>query len=91
MNKDQLAGNWEQMKGHLTQKWGKLTGDDFRAAKGDMKVLAGKLQEHYGLVKEDAETQLRDYVNQYNEPHKKDPEVAKEGAPVNTDTLKIGM
>jgi uncharacterized protein YjbJ (UPF0337 family) len=91
MNKDQLAGNWEQMKGHLTQRWGKLTGDDFTAAKGDLKVLAGRLQEHYGLAKEDAEKQLHDYVNESKESTQKNPEVAKEGAPVNTDTLKIGM
>ena len=91
MNQDQLAGNWEQMKGHLTQKWGKLTGDDFAAAKGDLKVLAGKLQERYGLVKEEAEKQLHDHINQYKATPKTNPEVTKEGAPVDTDTLKIGM
>ena len=28
MNWDQIAGNWKQFKGHVKEKWGKLTDDD---------------------------------------------------------------
>jgi uncharacterized protein YjbJ (UPF0337 family) len=28
MNWDQVAGNWEQFKGQVKEKWGKLTDDD---------------------------------------------------------------
>ena len=85
MNWDQVQGNWKQMSGLVRKKWAKLTGDDLNDAKGDRAILAGKLQEHYGLTKEDAERQLDDLIAEY--PN----EVATEGAPVDTETLKIGM
>ena len=88
MNWDQMQGNWKQIKGMLTKKWGKLTSDDLAMANGDRKILAGKIQEYYGLSKEEAHRQLDDLVERYRPEH---PEVATEGAPVDSATLKIGM
>ena len=61
MNKDILEGKWEQIKGEVQTKWGKLTNDDIDVIKGDMKKLTGKLQEKYGWSKEEAEKALKDY------------------------------
>ena len=61
MNKDRLEGKWEQLKGKVQKQWGKLTDDDLDVIKGDAKVLAGKLQERYGITKEEAEKQVKDY------------------------------
>lgn len=55
MNKDTITGKWEQLKGGVQKKWGKLTNDDLDVIKGDTKILAGKLQEKYGMTKEEAE------------------------------------
>lgn len=60
MNKDILEGKWEQLKGTVQKKWGKLTDDDLDVIKGNSKVLAGKLQEKYGMTKEEAEEALKD-------------------------------
>ncbi len=99
MNMDQIEGNLEQVRGHLAEKWGKLTGDDFSAAKGSLKVLAGKIQEHYGIAKEEAETEISEILARFHAEQRagqatfptRVPEVATEGAPLDTKTLKIGM
>lgn len=61
VNKDIIEGKWEQVKGEVQKKWGKLTDDDLDVIKGDAKILAGKLQERYGYSKEEAEKELEDY------------------------------
>jgi uncharacterized protein YjbJ (UPF0337 family) len=62
MNWDQVQGKWKQMKGSLKEKWGKLTDDDFDVIAGKRDKLVGKLQERYGIRKEEAEEQLDDWL-----------------------------
>ena len=59
MNKDIFEGKWEQLKGDVQKKWGKLTNDDLDVIKGDSKKLAGKLQEKYGMTKDEAEDAVK--------------------------------
>jgi len=59
MNNEILAGNWKQFKGNLMAKWGKLTEDDLEVANGGRLQLVGKLQERYGLAKDEAERQMK--------------------------------
>jgi len=61
MNKDTFEGKWEQVKGDVQKKWGKLTNDDLDVVKGDAKKLVGKLQEKYGMTKEEAEKQVNEH------------------------------
>lgn len=63
MNKDIFKGKWEQTKGNVQKKWGKLTNDDLDVIKGDAKLLVGKLQEKYGMTKEEAEKEVENYKN----------------------------
>ena len=58
MNREQLEGNWKQLKGAIKEKWGKLTDDDLTIAEGKADKLRGRLQERYGLTKEAAEKEL---------------------------------
>lgn len=62
MNSEQVAGNWKQMTGKIKEKWGKLTDDDITTANGRVEILAGKLQERYGIAKEEAERQLNEFM-----------------------------
>jgi uncharacterized protein YjbJ (UPF0337 family) len=55
MNWDQIEGNWKILKGKAKQKWGKLTDDDFDVIAGKKDQLVGKLQERYGLARQEAE------------------------------------
>jgi uncharacterized protein YjbJ (UPF0337 family) len=62
MNRDQLEGNWKQLKGKVREKWGKLTNDDLDVVNGKREQLLGKLQEKYGIAKAEAEKQLDDWL-----------------------------
>jgi uncharacterized protein YjbJ (UPF0337 family) len=62
MNWDQIEGKWKQFKGSVRTKWGKLTDDDFDVIAGKRQALSGKLQERYGLAKEEAEKQISEFV-----------------------------
>jgi uncharacterized protein YjbJ (UPF0337 family) len=62
MNKDTVEGNWKQLKGHVKERWGKLTDDDLTQASGNADILAGKIQERYGIAKEEAKKQLDEFM-----------------------------
>ena len=61
MNWDRIEGNWKQVKGKVKEQWGKLTDDDIALVKGKRDQLAGKIQERYGIGKDEAERQLSDW------------------------------
>ena len=58
MNKDIAESQWKQLKGRLREQWGKLTDDDIEQIKGRREAWAGKMQEKYGMGKEDAEREF---------------------------------
>ena len=62
MNWDQTKGNWHQIKGKVRTEWGKLTDDDLVAIDGKREQLLGKLQEKYGIAKEEAEKQMDGFL-----------------------------
>ena len=57
MNWDQVEGKWKQLKGSAKEKWGKLTDDDLDVIAGRQDQLVGKLQERYGIAKDEAQKQ----------------------------------
>ncbi len=61
MNWDRVQGNWKQFKGMVREKWSKLTDDHVNAIDGHREILAGRLQEAYGIGKEEAERQISDW------------------------------
>ncbi|PPE74901.1 CsbD family protein [Solimonas fluminis] len=61
MNQDIIKSQWKQLKGEVKQKWGKLTDDDLTLIEGKRDVLEGKLQERYGLAKDKAAAEIRDF------------------------------
>lgn len=62
MNWDQIEGNWEQFKGKVREKWGRLTSDDLDMIKGRQEQLSGKLQERYGIAREEAEREINEFL-----------------------------
>jgi uncharacterized protein YjbJ (UPF0337 family) len=58
MNWDRIEGNWKQVTGKAKVQWGKLTNDDFDVIAGKRDQLAGKIQERYGVAKDEAEKQI---------------------------------
>ena len=57
MNWDQVEGKWKELKGSAKKQWGKLTDDDLDVIKGKKDELIGRLQQRYGVQKEEAKKQ----------------------------------
>jgi uncharacterized protein YjbJ (UPF0337 family) len=62
MNWDQVEGKWKQVKGSVKSKWGKLTDSDLDFIDGKREQLIGRLQERYGIVREEAEKQVSEWT-----------------------------
>lgn len=60
MNEDKIKGQRKQLHGKLKARWGKLTDDDLTTASGSTEYLAGKLQERYGIARDEAKEQIRE-------------------------------
>jgi uncharacterized protein YjbJ (UPF0337 family) len=58
MNWDIVEGKWDQFAGLLRGKWAKLTDDDIELAKSKRDVLFGRLQEKYGINRDQAEREV---------------------------------
>lgn len=54
------------MKGSVKQRWGKLTDDDVTALSGKKDELIGKLQERYGITREQAQKEVDDWAAAVN-------------------------
>ena len=70
MNTDILKGKWNQVKGEMRSRWGKLTDDDMAQVQGDGEKMLGKLQERYGYTREQAERELNDFLNSSKQPRR---------------------
>lgn len=53
MNKLQLKGTWNEVKGKLKQKYGVLTDDDLLFTEGKEDELYGRLQTKLGKTKDE--------------------------------------
>ncbi len=60
MDKLQIKGNWNEMKGKIKQKYAKLTDDDLTYVEGKEDELLGRLQKKTGKARQD----LVDEINQ---------------------------
>lgn len=61
LNKDTLRGQWNQIKGDVKSKWGKLTDDELTRIEGDYDKLIGTLQSRYGYERARAEREINDF------------------------------
>lgn len=61
MNQDIFEGNWKQIKGKAQAYWGKLTNDDLDVVNGKRQQMVGIIQERYGISKDEAEKQLKEW------------------------------
>lgn len=53
MDKLEIKGNWNKIKGSMKQKYGKLTDDDLMYLEGKEDELLGKLQEKTGKTRQE--------------------------------------
>lgn len=63
-NWDGISGKWKQYTGEVKKQWGRLTDDEVMEINGNRDILAGKLQEKYGIAKEQANRQIDKWADQ---------------------------
>ncbi len=61
MNADQMKGKWKQLQGAVKTKWGKLTDDDITVINGQREQLIGKIQQRYGIARDEAQRQVDEW------------------------------
>jgi uncharacterized protein YjbJ (UPF0337 family) len=67
MNWDQLEGKWKQVRGSVKQQYAKLTDNDLDYIAGSHDRFIGKLQERYGIAKEEAQTRADQWLRSHAE------------------------
>ena len=67
MNEDTLTGQWKQLKGRVREQWGKLTDDDVSMVEGRVQQLVWKIQERYGINRDEAQRQVDEWMRQDRE------------------------
>jgi uncharacterized protein YjbJ (UPF0337 family) len=59
---NRIEGNWKQFRGEVRKAWAWLTDDEFEEVRGRRDVLAGKLQEHYGIAQDEANRRIDEWA-----------------------------
>jgi uncharacterized protein YjbJ (UPF0337 family) len=62
MNWDQIEGQWKQLGSQVKSKWAKFTDDDVKNLGAKKDDLIGKIQERYGVLKDEAEHQVDQWL-----------------------------
>ena len=62
MDWDRVSGNWKQFTGKVKEKWGRLTDDDLTTINGRRDQLEGRLQERYGIAKDQVRKDVDDWL-----------------------------
>jgi len=62
MDWNRFEGNWKQFSGRVKEKWGKLTDDDLDVINGRREQLEGKIQERYGIAKDQVRRDVDDWL-----------------------------
>jgi uncharacterized protein YjbJ (UPF0337 family) len=70
MNWDRIEGNWKQFKGSAKEQWSKLTDDQLDVTAGLRDKLVGRIQQAYGITKEESEEQVSLWLKEQKEPQK---------------------
>ena len=70
MNWDRAEGNWKQISGRVKEQWGKLTDDVLVQIAGKRDQLVGKIQETYGIGRDEADRQGKEWERTQRESEK---------------------
>lgn len=61
MDRLEMEGKWNRVKGAVKQKYGEWFDDDKAFAEGKYEEMLGKMQQKSGRTREDIEREIRDW------------------------------
>jgi uncharacterized protein YjbJ (UPF0337 family) len=67
MHWDRIQSRWRQIASHVREKWDLLTTEDCYSVNGHRERLASKIQERYGVTREEAERQVVEWQRSASE------------------------
>jgi len=70
MNWDQIEGKWTEVKGEIRRRWGNLTDDDLEVIAGSKDKFIGRLQQRYGIAKDEAARQADEWARSLDEENR---------------------
>ncbi len=70
MTWQETEGYWNEFVGAAKKRWAKLTDNDFAECKGNRDILVGKLQQLYGVSKDEAGQQIGEMEHRLHEARK---------------------
>jgi uncharacterized protein YjbJ (UPF0337 family) len=59
MSEDLFKSRWADWKGPFKKEWDRLTDEDLDIAEGHRSYLIGRIQERYGIARDEAEEQVQ--------------------------------
>lgn len=77
MSNDKATAEWTDLKGKIKSKWSKLADTDVDSFKGNMHLIADKVQTAYGYTKDKAQQEYNDFKKSL-EPKAAGPEEPKQ-------------
>ena len=74
MNENVVKGKWLEIKGEVQKAWGRLTDDELEKSKGDLKAIAGLVQQRYGESQAASEDKVSQIFKRFDD--KKDEKIS---------------
>ena len=67
MNWDRIEQNWQQFEVKAQQRWERLGENELRLVAGNRDALRAKIQQAYGIHKDEADLQIDQWVSEQGE------------------------
>lgn len=77
MNWEQIERHWELVKGHVKHQWSMLNEHDLASLPARKDALIHKLQERYGVRRDEAEKEVADWLFHLPSRAKRSPSAAE--------------
>lgn len=88
MNEQMIKGKWKEIKGEIQRAWGNLTGDELDRTEGNLKSIAGIIEQKYGAKKDEVSRKLDDIVSRYKSEADRKADRAKSTIADQTEHVK---
>jgi uncharacterized protein YjbJ (UPF0337 family) len=88
--KEEIAANWNRIKGRIRETWGQLTDDELQKARGSTEQLIGTIQAKTGVARHEVEKFVDNIVHEASGITEQVAQTAREYASSAADAVYDG-